>query len=43
MVNGDKLEQHFSCPNCGWEGFRAEFEDNKDSCNDCKMIFEGDN
>jgi hypothetical protein len=25
MLNGDKLEQWFYCPNCGFEGFKGDF------------------
>lgn len=24
MMNGDKLESFYSCPECGWEGFKEE-------------------
>ena len=33
MMNGDKLEQFFSCPECGAEGF-AEDMSNKPCCRD---------
>jgi len=40
MLNGENLEQFYSCPNCGHEGFKEEFEDQE--CEDCKSIFKGD-
>ncbi len=43
MLNDDKLEQWFSCPNCGYEGFKDEYghtrkEDNKLflACSECE-------
>lgn len=27
MMNGDRLEQHYFCSWCGWEGFEDEAED----------------
>ena len=33
MLNGDKIEQWFNCPQCGHEGFKEDMqhgEDNKD-------------
>ncbi len=34
MMNGDRLENHFSCPNCGNEGMQSEFrsEHSKSEC-----------
>lgn len=26
MMNGDRLESFYSCPNCGHEGFKSEME-----------------
>ena len=40
MMNGDKLEQFFSCPECGHEGFREDFKNQE--CEECKNIFNGD-
>ena len=34
MMNGDKLESFYSCPACGNEGFREDFEDFHNKC--CK-------
>lgn len=28
MMNGDRLEQFYSCPECGAEGFKEELPDN---------------
>lgn len=38
MMNGDKLESFYSCPNCGEEGFADEVILNEDTCgcNHCK-------
>ena len=41
MMNGDKLEQFFNCPECGHEGFREEFKDQE--CSECKEIFNREN
>lgn len=30
MINDDKLEQWFSCPNCGHEGFLEDMEHGED-------------
>jgi hypothetical protein len=35
MMNGDKLESFYSCPNCGHEGFKEDCELNDDGCNEC--------
>ena len=32
MMNGDKLESFYSCPNCNKEGFKAKFESGKCTC-----------
>lgn len=32
MMNGDKLEMFYSCPECGKEGFAEDMEDEGDSC-----------
>ncbi len=29
MMNGDRLEQFYSCPDCGAEGFAQELPDNE--------------
>jgi hypothetical protein len=34
MLNGDKLEEFFSCPECGYEGFKEDFRDQ--DCEDCQ-------
>jgi len=31
MMNGDKLESFYSCPECGHEGFMEEMDHNKDN------------
>jgi hypothetical protein len=31
MMNGDKLEQFFSCPECGHEGFLEDMDHNPDN------------
>ena len=38
MINGDRLEQFFSCPNCGNEGFKEEhgFDESSHLCKDCE-------
>lgn len=36
MLNGDKLEQWYNCPECGHEGFKEDFH-NQD-CTECKRI-----
>lgn len=40
MLNGDKLERFYSCPNCGHEGFFEEFrkheDENKLQCPKCE-------
>jgi len=35
MMNGDKLESFYSCPNCGNEGFKEDFEDCCEEANPC--------
>jgi hypothetical protein len=35
MMNGDKLESFYSCPQCGHEGFLEEMEHNEDN-DDCQ-------
>ena len=37
MMNGDTLEMFYSCPECGHEGFKEEFEDCCE-CSECKEI-----
>ena len=32
MMNGDKLEMFYSCPECGKEGFAEDLEDEGGSC-----------
>ena len=34
MMNGDDLESFYSCPNCGEEGFKDDFDDDASEC--CK-------
>ena len=35
MMNGDKLEQWFSCPSCGHEGFKEDMKrDGDEYCKD---------
>ena len=42
MLNeDDKLEQFFSCPECGQEGFKEEF-DKKSECAECRKIAKGE-
>ena len=37
MMNGDKLELFYSCPNCGNEGFQEDHNFNESGyCEDCK-------
>lgn len=38
MMNGDKLEMHFSCPECGNEGFAEDidWDSEKGRCGKCK-------
>lgn len=40
MMNGDKLESFYSCPNCGHEGFREDCQLNDDGCNECNPVEE---
>lgn len=35
MINGDKLDSWYSCPNCGHEGFIENCKLNDDGCNEC--------
>ena len=35
MMNGDKLESWYNCPNCGHEGFAEDCCLNDDGCNEC--------
>ncbi|HCT85252.1 MAG TPA: hypothetical protein DF296_08645 [Candidatus Margulisbacteria bacterium] len=35
MINGDKLESWYTCPNCGHEGFTEDMEHNLDDP-DCR-------
>jgi hypothetical protein len=35
MMNGDKLESWYSCPNCGHEGFAEDCQLNDRGCNEC--------
>ena len=39
MMNGDKLEDFFSCPQCEHEGFKEEMEHNADD-KDCQEYLE---
>ena len=32
MMNGDKLESFYSCPECGFEGFEDELIDDGNDC-----------
>lgn len=32
MMNGEKLESFYSCPNCGNEGFKEEIDDSEKEC-----------
>lgn len=36
MLNGISLEQFFTCPECGNEGFKEDFK--KSKCKDCQRI-----
>lgn len=42
MMNGNKLEEFFSCGECGHEGFREEFVDSisnhGNTCEECSRI-----
>lgn len=38
MMNDGELQQFFSCPECGHEGFKDDFEDHKD-CEGYKSLF----
>lgn len=35
MLNGDKLESWYSCPNCGYEGFFETCKLTDNGCNQC--------
>lgn len=35
MMNGNKLESWYSCPNCGHEGFAEDCQLNDHGCNEC--------
>lgn len=35
MLNGDKLESFYSCPQCGHEGFKEDMEHNEED-KDCQ-------
>lgn len=37
MMNGDKLDMFYNCPECGREGFKEEFEKDSD-CEECRRI-----
>ena len=37
MVNGDKLEEFYTCSECGHEGFKGEFAED-DDCVGCREI-----
>jgi hypothetical protein len=37
MMNRNKLESFYSCPECGHEGFKEEFDAQSD-CEECKEI-----
>lgn len=36
MLNGDKLEIWFNCPNFGHEGFEEDCDIDEDKCNECR-------
>lgn len=36
MMNGDSLESFYSCPECGHEGFKEDFDDC--DCKECRKI-----
>lgn len=40
MMNGDKLEQFFSCSDCGAEGFKGDFEDDESHTFDGAVSFD---
>ncbi len=35
MLNGDKLESWYNCPNCGHEGFTEDCKLNEEGCDEC--------
>jgi hypothetical protein len=35
MMNGEKLETWYNCPNCGCEGFAEDCKLNDEGCNQC--------
>lgn len=39
MMNGDKLESFYTCPECGHEGFADEIREYDAAC--CKEMLEG--
>ena len=41
MMSDGKLAEFFSCPECGHEGFRADFVEEKCECAECKRIAKG--
>jgi DNA-directed RNA polymerase subunit RPC12/RpoP len=32
MINGDKLEMYYTCPECGEEGFEEDLEKSPNKC-----------
>jgi DNA-directed RNA polymerase subunit RPC12/RpoP len=36
MLNGDKLESFYNCPNCGNEGFAEDILTKSGKCKECK-------
>lgn len=42
MMNGDKLEQWFTCSNCGYEGFAEDCQLKGEGCNECKFGWESE-
>lgn len=44
MMNGDKIEQWFYCPNCGNEGFQEEYDFDEEThlCKNCKPVEDED-
>lgn len=38
MMNGDKLERWYNCPNCGHEGFLEDCQLNDEGCNECTEV-----
>jgi hypothetical protein len=41
MLNGDKLESWYYCPNCGHEGFKEDCQLNDAGCNHCEPVNTG--